>query len=139
LEGHRIHDHELILVIEEPVAAILRHDRHEFRRQHEQVEMPRDVHAGAKIEIHPAHPEPVEASPIAHEHVVHSRPLIRAQLPATPGMLASESRAPVGLGRSEAFRTLTTTEPLGFAAGRTEALVTLAAADPLAALAAIRA
>src|SRR5436309_13122243 len=112
LERHRIDDHDLILVIEEPVATIGRYDFHDIRRQAEHVEVPRDPHAGPKIEVHPADTESIEPTPVAREHLVDPRPLIGAQL-ATGGMLAREASAAVGSAGAEALIALATTQTLG--------------------------
>jgi hypothetical protein len=57
LESHRVHNYELILIIEEPISAIPWDDRYDVRRQAEEVEAPRDTDARMNVEVHAARPE----------------------------------------------------------------------------------
>ena len=141
-QRHRIDDHDLILVIEEPVVAVLRNNLHQEWGQAEQVEVPRNPHAGPKIEVDAADPESIEPIPVAHEHVVNAGALLRGKFHASPlsrkprfTLRTSSVGALIALfsGGAETFIALATAEALA-ALRVSEALVSLVIAELLGAL-----
>jgi len=132
-QRHRIDDHDLILVIEEPVVAVFRNYLHQEHGQGEQVEVPGDPYARPKIEVDAAHPESIEPIPVTHEHVVNAGALLRGKFHASP--LSRKTAPPIRTGCAETLIALGATGALiALFSGGAETFIALATAEALVAL-----